>query len=187
MRPLKCPRTTTRTSSDPTPSPEYRKGHHPWLRKLKCTSRTTSTDDLDGESADDTIQFSLDGKNYEIDLSATNAERLWEALRPFADAARKTTRSGGACGTRSRASGGAPDTAQIRTWEGERPRGLRPRTPPPVREGRLLHRPRSQQRSQTMRAGQPSPQRGRPPSRVGWTAPPSRTRPGPPGWINAPL
>ncbi|MGX5359018.1 histone-like nucleoid-structuring protein Lsr2 [Kocuria sp. KH4] len=76
-------------------------------------------DDLDGGPADDTITFALDGKDYEIDLSTTNAEKLREALRPFAEAGRKATRGGGARSTRSRASGSDPDTAKIRAWAKE--------------------------------------------------------------------
>lgn len=41
-------------------------------------------DDLDGGPAEDIIQFSLDGKDYEIDLSTANAEKLRKALRSFA-------------------------------------------------------------------------------------------------------
>lgn len=48
-------------------------------------------DDLDGGPAEDTIQFSLDGKDYGIDLSATNTEKRREALRPYTAASRKTT------------------------------------------------------------------------------------------------
>jgi hypothetical protein len=77
-------------------------------------------DDLDGGPADDTVTFALDGKDYEIDLSTTNAEKLREVLRPFAEAGRKTARSdGGPRGTRSRATGSDPDTAKIRAWAKE--------------------------------------------------------------------
>ena len=76
-------------------------------------------DDLDGGPADHTLTFALDGKDYEIDLSTTNADKLREALRPFAEAGRKTTRSGGARNTRTRASGSDPDTAKIRAWAKE--------------------------------------------------------------------
>lgn len=76
-------------------------------------------DDLDGGPAEHTVQFSLDGKDYEIDLSTTNAEKLREALRPFAAAGRKITRGGGPRATRSRASGSGPDTAKIRAWAKE--------------------------------------------------------------------
>ncbi|WP_422652881.1 Lsr2 dimerization domain-containing protein [Arsenicicoccus sp. UBA7492] len=38
-------------------------------------------DDLDGGAAEETVQFSLDGVAYEIDLSTKNAEALRSALR----------------------------------------------------------------------------------------------------------
>lgn len=98
-------------------------------------------DDLDGGPADDTVTFGLDGKDYEIDLSGANAEKLREALRPYADAGRKATRGGGTRGIGHRTVKGGPDTAKIRAREGERPRGLRPQPHPPVRQGRLLRRP----------------------------------------------
>jgi hypothetical protein len=46
------------------------------------------TDDIDGEDADETISFALDGRSYEIDVSAGNAARLREALKPFIDKGR---------------------------------------------------------------------------------------------------
>jgi hypothetical protein len=49
-------------------------------------------DDLDGAAADETVEFGLDGKNYEIDLSTGNAAKLRELLADFVGSAR---RSGG--------------------------------------------------------------------------------------------
>ena len=46
------------------------------------------SDDIDGGDADETVRFGLDGKAYEIDLSATNAAKLRGALRPFIDKGR---------------------------------------------------------------------------------------------------
>ncbi len=46
------------------------------------------TDDLDGGDADESVTFALEGRTYEIDLSAANAVRLREALRPFIERAR---------------------------------------------------------------------------------------------------
>ena len=76
-------------------------------------------DDLDGGPAEHTVTFALDGKDYEIDPSTANAEKLREALRPFAEAGRKTTRSSGLRSTRTRASASDPDTAKIRAWAKE--------------------------------------------------------------------
>ncbi|MGQ0837149.1 histone-like nucleoid-structuring protein Lsr2 [Actinokineospora sp.] len=79
-------------------------------------------DDLDGSTAEETVEFGLDGAAYQIDLSSDNAERLRDALADFVDHAR---RSGG----RKRAAvkvtaGRAPRTASadreqnqaIREW-----------------------------------------------------------------------
>jgi hypothetical protein len=55
-------------------------------------------DDIDGERADETVEFGLDGKNYEIDLSSGNAGRLRDALADYVAAARRPggrRRSGG--------------------------------------------------------------------------------------------
>jgi hypothetical protein len=37
-------------------------------------------DDIDGGSADETVQFGLDGASYEIDLSSDNARKLRDLL-----------------------------------------------------------------------------------------------------------
>jgi hypothetical protein len=75
-------------------------------------------DDLEGGAADETVQFSLDGKDYEIDLATANAEKLREALRPYATAGRKAGRTQ-ARSTGARASKSDPDTAKIRAWAKE--------------------------------------------------------------------
>src|SRR5277367_3608552 len=46
------------------------------------------TDDIDGGDADETVHFALDGKTYEIDLSAANASALREAFKPFIEGGR---------------------------------------------------------------------------------------------------
>jgi hypothetical protein len=46
-------------------------------------------DDLDGSEASGTFDFSLDGRQYQIDLSDENAAKLRDALAPFTGAARK--------------------------------------------------------------------------------------------------
>jgi hypothetical protein len=52
------------------------------------------TDDLDGGDADETIQFALDGKSYEVDLSAANASNLRDALKPYMEKGRGSDGSG---------------------------------------------------------------------------------------------
>src|SRR5664279_3833487 len=47
------------------------------------------TDDLDGGDAEETVQFAIDGVSYEIDLSASNAEALRDALAAYVASARR--------------------------------------------------------------------------------------------------
>jgi hypothetical protein len=78
----------------------------------------TLIDDINGESADETVRFGLDGVSYEIDLGKGNADRLRTALEPFQAAARKAT---GAAAPRGRAGRGVRGndrerSAEIRLW-----------------------------------------------------------------------
>jgi hypothetical protein len=81
------------------------------------------TDDLDGSDADETVQFALDGKSYEVDLSTANASRLRDALKPYMEKGRVTGNGG-----RPSRPGGSPavdtlysklsedEKARFRTW-----------------------------------------------------------------------
>jgi Lsr2 len=85
-------------------------------------------DDLDGEAADETIEFGIDGKNYEIDLSKANASKLRDALASFVAAARRSggrrSRSGGAStGPARRPSIDREQNQAIREWA--RKRGMK--------------------------------------------------------------
>ena len=62
------------------------------------------TDDIDGGDADETVHFALDGRSYEIDVSAANAARLREALKPFIE-------KGQGCGRSGRTPGATLDAA----------------------------------------------------------------------------
>jgi hypothetical protein len=78
----------------------------------------TLVDDLDGSEADEQIEFSVDGKSYEIDLSKTNSQRLREALAPFISAARRASarRSSGSSSTPSRPAADREHNQAIREW-----------------------------------------------------------------------
>lgn len=73
--------------------------------------------DLSGKDADETLRFGLDGKEYEIDLTAAEAGKVRDALTPYIKAARRTTVTKGGSRTRSR-SGAAtgPDPKAVREW-----------------------------------------------------------------------
>lgn len=83
----------------------------------------TFVDDLDGESnADETVFFSIDHKDYEIDLSSENAAELRESLEKFVSAGRRVSGGSGRGskrGTSTASAGGASDkdeTKQARLW-----------------------------------------------------------------------
>jgi len=91
------------------------------VRRMALITRVYLVDDLDGSQDDvSTVSFHLDGKDFEIDLSAANAERLRGKLAKFVDAASpkrpRRTRSG------SRSTGPATpranrdQTQAIRDW-----------------------------------------------------------------------
>lgn len=82
---------------------------------------TQLVDDLDGTVLDagegETVQFAVDGKAYEIDLSASNADGLRDALSVYIEAARRTgTRSARGASPTRRSRGGLDD---IRAWARE--------------------------------------------------------------------
>jgi hypothetical protein len=87
-------------------------------------------DDLDGDKADETVEFGLDGKSYEIDLSSSNAEKLRDALASYVAAARRPggRRRGGAVATANAAAARRPSVDReqnqaIRDWA--RKRGMK--------------------------------------------------------------
>ena len=81
---------------------------------------TILTDDLDGEElplGTRSTRFSLDGVEYEIDLSADNARALSEALSPYISAGRRVGGSRAASAPRARAKSTDADRLQaIRSW-----------------------------------------------------------------------
>jgi hypothetical protein len=85
----------------------------------------TLVDDLDGGTAEETVEFGIDGVSYEIDLSAGNAGKLRDSLADYVGSARKAGGAGGrrkVAGTARRASTGGrasvdrEQNAAIREW-----------------------------------------------------------------------
>lgn len=90
---------------------------------------TRLVDDLDGSEAVETVRFALEGRQYEIDLSADNATRLRDSLADFVASARRAGGSGarsarsagtsGSAGSAGRRSSSAADRehgAAVREW-----------------------------------------------------------------------
>jgi len=74
-------------------------------------------DDLDNSVAEETIEFALEGKTYEIDLSGPNVAKLRDVLAPYVAAARRV--GGGRSDRRSRAADGVGarrDVRAARAW-----------------------------------------------------------------------
>lgn len=81
----------------------------------------TLVDDFDGDGpADETVEFSIDGVSYEIDLSAKNAKKLRDDLKQWIDAGRRVGgRRRGRSGAAAKAGRGSIDreqSAAIREW-----------------------------------------------------------------------
>ncbi|MGQ0574572.1 MAG: histone-like nucleoid-structuring protein Lsr2 [Pseudonocardia sp.] len=79
----------------------------------------TLIDDLDGSPADEQVEFAVDGKSYEIDLSSANSTKLRDALAPFVSAARRaggTRRSAGSGSAPSRPTADREQNQAIREW-----------------------------------------------------------------------
>lgn len=79
-------------------------------------------DDIDGSPATTTIEFSVGGKNYSIDLSEANAAAFNEALAPYIEHAQRARATKKKTASRkSRSSSEASrikrqKSAQIRAW-----------------------------------------------------------------------
>ena len=74
----------------------------------------TIIDDLDGTEGGtvETVRFSLDGGDYEIDLSESNRIAFHDALAPYLSKARRVQQPA----RRTGRAGGASDAGLIRTW-----------------------------------------------------------------------
>jgi len=84
---------------------------------------TTLIDDLDGKKADRTVEFSLDGTSYTIDLSDANAGKLRKALDPYITAGTRVGRGPSRAAARqmrtatpARSSGSRDENKLIRDW-----------------------------------------------------------------------
>ncbi|OYO22758.1 hypothetical protein CGZ93_06820 [Enemella dayhoffiae] len=88
-------------------------------------------DDIDGSQADETIRFSVDGVDYEIDLSEKNAAKFRNAIGPWLGNARRV--AGRKRGQSRPQRGSATD---IRAWASEQGMTVnaRGRVPSEVRE-----------------------------------------------------
>jgi hypothetical protein len=75
-------------------------------------------DDLDGSEATEQVEFAVDGRSYEIDLSARNSAKLREVLAPYISAARRRSgrRSTSSATTPARPASDREHNQDIRKW-----------------------------------------------------------------------
>jgi Lsr2 len=74
--------------------------------------------DLDDGNVDaeETLQFSLGGAAYEVDVCAKHAKQIRDGLEPFVAHARKTTSANSSRRRRERTASGRDHTASVRSW-----------------------------------------------------------------------
>ena len=77
-------------------------------------------DDLDESEGAETITYTVNGQDYEIDLSEENSQRFYDVLGPYIEKSRRVQRQAAPTprrGDRRRSSGsGRDDIQQIRAW-----------------------------------------------------------------------
>ncbi len=80
---------------------------------------TRIVDDLDGSEAKETIKFALDGRSYEIDLSAKNAAKLRATLDVYVEYGTRLGRASAGRGGRATSGTGRNENQAIRIWAEE--------------------------------------------------------------------
>jgi hypothetical protein len=74
--------------------------------------------DLDDGNVDaeETLQFSLGGSAYEVDVCAKHAQQIRDGLEPFVAHARKASSASNARRRPARTAAGRDQTANVRSW-----------------------------------------------------------------------
>lgn len=83
---------------------------------MASRTHVTLIDDIDGGTAAETVSFTVEGKHYEIDLSARNAGNLRKLLAPYAEAGRRLTTPRRGRGRPYRQVHTEVDPAAVRAW-----------------------------------------------------------------------
>jgi len=77
-------------------------------------------DDLDESEGAETITYTVNGQDYEIDLSEENAQRFYDVLGPYIEKSRRVERQSAPAsrrdGRRRSSRSGRDDIPQIRAW-----------------------------------------------------------------------
>ena len=81
--------------------------------------QTLFIDDIDGGEAAGTVRFSLDGNDFEIDLSTKHSDDLRSTLKTYIDHARKVSGSTRRPAGRPVRKPSTVDTVAVRAWARE--------------------------------------------------------------------
>ncbi|MCC9196860.1 Lsr2 family protein [Arthrobacter sp. zg-Y820] len=73
-------------------------------------------DDLNGEDAQETVKFALDGAQYEIDLTTEHAAELREKLSPYLSSGRRLRGAAAGRTARRESAPRSDDSRKIREW-----------------------------------------------------------------------
>ena len=77
------------------------------------TMKVVLTDDIDGTPADETVEFALDGTDYEIELNSDNAAKFREVLEPYISKARRVS---GSRTSKKKVTSSRFDPVKVRDW-----------------------------------------------------------------------
>ena len=80
---------------------------------------TELTDDTNGKPADETVHFGLDGREFEIDLTAKNAAALRKAFDVYVQRGRRVGGRRARSAAPARAASNGTDTKAVRQWASE--------------------------------------------------------------------
>lgn len=73
-------------------------------------------DDIDGSEADESVDFAIDGVQYQIDLTQKNAQKLRAALEPYVNAGHRVAGTRKRTAKKASSSSTSGDAAAIRAW-----------------------------------------------------------------------
>lgn len=77
------------------------------------TMKVVLTDDIDGTPADETVEFPVDGTDYEIELNSDNAAKFREVLEPYISKARRVS---GSRTSKKKVTSSRFDPVKVRDW-----------------------------------------------------------------------
>lgn len=99
---------------------------HRYVMATNTQTLVTVTDDIDGKEGAETVAFSFDGLDYQVDLGEKNRAKLAAALRPYIEVGRRV---GGRAKrtTTKRRSTNALDASAVRAWAADNGYRVSPR------------------------------------------------------------